>query len=199
MTRFRKHCLIISLSCFVICGLIISLMSCAEPSMYGIVTTDRMGYDTGYGITADADIRRGIAGAEVSGAFLNRKKHHADSGYSYSAHTEARLFPISDFYAGIGYGTFGYQSRFDGGSVWRKRAETHTFSMGYDNGPIECGLTYFPKESDTVNRTEHFVMSASWPVYERVRFLTGFGVSRYDQSGKRETGWSSSMGAGYGF
>ena len=197
MTRFRKHCLIIALVCFGIIALV--LKANADTTVYTAISTDTLGYDIGAGVGFDTDYRRGHFGAAGNASWYNRKKHDAAIGHTWSFGASARLFPYQNWYLGAGYGVYGYRSVFESGRTWEKSAGTPTFSIGYDDNLYEYGLTYFLRENDTSNRSAHINLKMSLPIYERWRALGGLGVSRYDQNGSRETGWSGNIGIGYGF
>ena len=180
----KKHCLIISIICFIICLFCFSKMSFADTIIYGRYIMPSCGYESGRGAGLEYSKQIDSLEFRLYGDINSHKKNHADNGYTY--HYSARgswHFPL--LYVGAGYGWNGYMSEFPDGAVWRKNSHSIRYHVGKRFDYFDLAFTYQPREDQTPNRVDCWALLTETYITERLRAIINIGRVSYIHRNER--------------
>lgn len=182
----------------ILLSIFVSTAVFAETNMYVFARSDGSGYHPGVGIRLDNTMRKDIIGLYTYADLTNQKKIGSESGYTYSLGAQGRVY-AEDFYAGIGYGFAGYSSKFISGVIWKKSAWWPHVRIGYDSDHIDCHLTYYPREHQTVNEVEAIKVGLSIKVHKNTLLISELSQQSFKQDNLRKRDSSLLLGVGYRF
>lgn len=149
-----------------------------------------IGYKPGIGVTGELKLRKGPVGADLFGSLSYEKKLKSYFGYTYDYGAALRLFPYKDFYLAAGHSTSGYESRFREHGPWKKESRGPFYEIGFDDDENSASASYFPSEDTSVNHVSAIRLEAA---HRSGKFILKpkLSIIRYDQNGKRETGFGA--------
>ena len=171
---------------------------CSETTIGVSAKSSGAGFESGFGLSAEHVWKPGWYALGISGNISNQKKREADSGYTYGINGFGRIYH-NDIYLAAGYGLAGYSSSFASGIHWKKSAWWPFVGIGYDADFFDVWLTYYPKETQTVNEVEAWKVGSRLFIYNDW-FLSGeLSYQTYEQASKRNRDTTTAFGIGYRF
>ena len=156
------------------------------------------GFDSGFGLSAEHIWKPDWYALGVSGNISNQKKRDADSGYTYGISGFGRIYH-NDIYLTAGYGLAGYSYSFASGINWKKSAWWPFVGIGYDADFFDVWLTYYPKETQTVNEVEAWKIGSRLFIYNDWFLSSELSYQTYEQSNKRNRDTTAAFGIGWQF
>ena len=198
----KRHCLIISIVCFAICAGVIAYWvapAIAETSAMITYKPETDAFETGIGLEVNIEHRLKSFAIGGSGSVMNQKKHGASDGYTWGADVYGKWFPVEQYFIGSGWCWHGYRSRFDDHAAWEKQANQPMLIAGIQSPDTEIRLTYWPRETDTLNRVTAFGVGVKQHVSDIIIVSADFQATKYTQAGEREIDLGMALGAGIYF
>lgn len=197
----KRHCLIIAVVFLLgyIVGMVSLLGANAETSALVVYEPETDAFEQGFGLELNTEHRLKSFAIGGSGSIMDQKKHGASDGYTWGADVYGKWFPVDQFFIGSGWCWHGYRSRFSDHASWEKQANQPMIMAGIQSLDTEIRLTYWPRETCTVNRVSAFGVGVKQHLTDIIIVASDFQVTKHTQAGEHESDIGVALGAGVYF